>query len=114
MGWISQGASSSTPSTPSSRVDRSVDVQVEDAALRLRSLRLISRVIKIFALILIPSARLVGQAIYKWVFSTCWPPQFLISFRAGPLVARLRLPSHRACPQKSGFNGGRFRIAAAP
>ena len=47
--------------------------EVDDATLRLRSLRLISRVIVTFALILILSARLVGQGtIYKWVFSTCW------------------------------------------
>ena len=54
--------------------------KVEDAALRLRSLRLISRVIVTFALILILSARLVGQGtIYKWVFSTCWASAVPIS-----------------------------------
>lgn len=41
--------------------------------LRLRSLRLVGRVVVAFALVLVLSARLVGEGtIYQWVFSTCW------------------------------------------
>ncbi len=41
--------------------------------LRLRSLQLIGRVVVAFALILVISARLVGEgAIFSWVLSTCW------------------------------------------
>jgi flagellar biosynthesis GTPase FlhF len=48
-------------------------VQRDEDRLRLRSLRLIGRVVVAFILILVICARLVGQgAIYSWVFSTCW------------------------------------------
>ncbi len=41
--------------------------------LRLRSLRLIGRVVVLVVLVLVISARLVGKgAIYSWVLSTCW------------------------------------------
>ncbi len=57
----------------------------EAGALRLRSLRLVSRTIVGFALILVLSARLVGEGtIYSWVFSTCWfaaVPVFLLLVR---------------------------------
>ncbi|MCW5812844.1 MAG: ATP-binding protein [Labilithrix sp.] len=46
---------------------------IEPDALRLRSLRLIGRVVVAFVLILAISARLVDKgAIYSWVLSTCW------------------------------------------
>lgn len=45
----------------------------EAGRLRLRSLRLIGRTVVLFALILVLSARLVGEGtIFNWVFSTCW------------------------------------------
>jgi hypothetical protein len=45
----------------------------EPAKLRLRSLRLVGRTVVVFALILLFSARLVGEGtLYSWVFSTCW------------------------------------------
>lgn len=45
----------------------------DTAALRLRSLRLVARVVVIFGLILVLSSMLVGRGtIYQWVFSTCW------------------------------------------
>ncbi|MEO8904880.1 MAG: ATP-binding protein [Polyangiaceae bacterium] len=57
----------------------------ETARLRLRSLRLVGRVIVVFALVLLVSARLVGKGtIYEWVASTCWfaaVPVFLILVR---------------------------------
>ena len=43
------------------------------AALRLRSLRLVSRTVVTFGVILALSAKLVGQGtIYSWVWTTCW------------------------------------------
>lgn len=47
---------------------------VEDtAALRLKSLRLVGRVVVVFGLILAIGSRLVGEGtIYRWVLSTCW------------------------------------------
>lgn len=52
-------------------------VEAEDgidvAKLRLRSLRLVGRVVVLFGLVLVISAMLVGHGtIYRWVFSTCW------------------------------------------
>lgn len=53
--------------------------------LRLRSLRLVGRVAVVFILILVLSARLVGEGtIYSWVLSTCWlaaVPIFLLLVR---------------------------------
>lgn len=53
--------------------------------LRHRSLSLVGRVVVLFALILVLSARLVGEGtIYRWVLSTCWfsaIPVFLILVR---------------------------------
>jgi len=53
-----------------------VQVTPEDAKtgeLRLRSLRAVGRTVIAFALILVLSARLVGEGtVYSWVFSTCW------------------------------------------
>lgn len=53
--------------------------------LRLRSLRLVGRTVVAFALVLVLSARLVGEGtIYDWVFSTCWfaaVPIFLVLVR---------------------------------
>lgn len=41
--------------------------------LRLRSLRLVGRVVVVFSLVLVLSARLVGQGtVYSWVSRTCW------------------------------------------
>jgi energy-coupling factor transporter ATP-binding protein EcfA2 len=55
------------------------------ATLRLRSLRLVGRVSVAFLLVLVLSARLVGQGtLYSWVLSTCWMaaiPIFLILVR---------------------------------
>ncbi|MEO6599514.1 MAG: hypothetical protein ABIQ16_06545, partial [Polyangiaceae bacterium] len=57
----------------------------ELAQLRLRSLRLVGRVVVIFALVLVLSARLVGHGtLYSWVWSTCWfaaVPVFLLLVR---------------------------------
>ena len=54
-------------------------------SLRLRSLRLVGRVVVVFALVLLVSVRLVGEGtIYSWVSSTCWfaaLPVFLILVR---------------------------------
>lgn len=45
----------------------------DTATLRLRSLRLIGRVVVAFALVLALTSRLVGPGtIYRWVWSTCW------------------------------------------
>jgi hypothetical protein len=45
----------------------------DTAALRLRSLRLMGRVVVAFGLILVISAMLVGRGtIFRWVLSTCW------------------------------------------
>jgi hypothetical protein len=53
--------------------------------LRLRSLRLVGRVIVSFILVLLVSARLVGEGtVYRWVWSTCWLaaiPVFLLLVR---------------------------------
>jgi hypothetical protein len=47
--------------------------EINTAALRLRSLRLVGRVVVVFGLILGISAMLVGRGtVYSWVFSTCW------------------------------------------
>jgi Cdc6-like AAA superfamily ATPase len=55
------------------------------ATLRLRSLRLVGRVAVAFLLVLVLSARLVGEGtLYSWVLSTCWMaaiPIFLILVR---------------------------------
>ena len=59
----------------------------QDAAglLRLRSLRLVGRVIVAFVLVLVLSRRLVGEGtVYSWVLSTCWAaaiPVFLVLVR---------------------------------
>ena len=57
----------------------------EAGRLRLRSLRLVGRTVVGFTLVLVLSARLVGQGtIYSWVFSTCWfaaIPVFLLLVR---------------------------------
>ncbi len=46
---------------------------IDIAKLRLRSLRLVARVVVVFGLILVISSMLVGHGtIYQWVFSTCW------------------------------------------
>lgn len=64
-------------------------------ALRLRSLQLIGHVVVAFALVLILSARLVGQGtIYMWVFATCWIaalPTLLVLVRwwRGTVFARI-------------------------
>ena len=61
--------------------------QVDDdtPALRLRSLRLVGRVVVVFGLVLELTSRLVGPGtIYQWVASTCWfasIPVFLILVR---------------------------------
>ncbi|HEY2734448.1 MAG TPA: hypothetical protein VGI70_10715, partial [Polyangiales bacterium] len=53
--------------------------------LRLRSLRLVGRVAVVLILVLVLSARLVGEGtLYQWVLSTCWmaaAPVFLILVR---------------------------------
>jgi hypothetical protein len=53
--------------------------------LRLRSLRLVGRIVVAFVLVLLVSARLVGEGtVYHWVWSTCWlaaVPVFLILVR---------------------------------
>lgn len=53
--------------------------------LRLRSLRLIGRVVLAFVLVLVVSARLVGEGtVYGWVFRMCWfaaLPVFLVLVR---------------------------------
>ena len=55
--------------TAASRMDLTGDA----GPLRLRSLRLVGRVTVLLALVLVLSARLVGQGtIYQWVMSTCW------------------------------------------
>lgn len=47
--------------------------EIDVAALRLRSLRVLGRVIVTFGLILALSAELVGKGtLYSWVLSTCW------------------------------------------
>jgi hypothetical protein len=47
--------------------------ETDSAALRLRSLRLVGRVVVVFGLILVVSSMLVGRGtIFEWVFSTCW------------------------------------------
>lgn len=55
------------------------------AALRLRSLRLVGRIVTLFALVLVVTARLVGEGtVYTWVLSTCWiaaVPVFLLIVR---------------------------------
>ncbi len=57
----------------------------EMGALRLRSLRLVGRVVVAFILVLRVSARLVGKGtVYSWVYSTCWlaaVPVFLVLVR---------------------------------
>lgn len=54
-------------------------------ALRLRSLRLVGRVVVAFGLVLVLTSRLVGPGtIYQWVASTCWfasLPVFLVLVR---------------------------------
>ncbi|MEP7050264.1 MAG: ATP-binding protein [Pseudomonadota bacterium] len=59
--------------------------QSEIAQLRLRSLRLVGRVVVAFALVLVLSERLVGNGtVHSWVWSTCWfaaVPVFLILVR---------------------------------
>ena len=58
---------------------------VDNDELRLRSLRLVGRVVVVYALVLAISARLVGEGtIYRWVWSTCWIaalPVFLVLVR---------------------------------
>ena len=52
---------------------RSRKSQMQTAELRLRSLRLIGRVIVAVGLVLALTSKLVGKGtIYSWVFSTCW------------------------------------------
>jgi hypothetical protein len=47
--------------------------ELQRATLRLRSLRLVARVIVVFGLILVISSMLVGRGtIFQWVFSTSW------------------------------------------
>jgi hypothetical protein len=47
--------------------------EADSAALRLRSLRFVGRVVVAFGLVLVISSMLVGRGtIYQWVFSTCW------------------------------------------
>ncbi|WP_394830628.1 AAA family ATPase [Pendulispora rubella] len=57
----------------------------DSAALRLRSLRLVGRVVVAFGLALVLTSRLVGEGtIYEWVLSTCWLasiPVFLVLVR---------------------------------
>ncbi|WP_394841330.1 AAA family ATPase [Pendulispora brunnea] len=57
----------------------------DSAALRLRSLRLVGRVVVAFGLVLVLTSRLVGEGtIYEWVLSTCWLasiPVFLVLVR---------------------------------
>jgi hypothetical protein len=57
----------------------------ETPALRLRSLRLVGRVVVAFGLVLVLTSRLVGPGtIYQWVYSTCWfasVPVFLVLVR---------------------------------
>ena len=66
--------------------DDSASAKKDDsAALRLRSLRLVGRVVVAFGLILVITSRLVGEGtIYQWVLSTCWLasiPVFLVLVR---------------------------------
>ena len=69
----------------SSVVGKSAHGTIESDELRLRSLRLVGRVVVVFALILTISARLVGEGtIHRWVLSTCWLaalPVFLVLVR---------------------------------
>jgi hypothetical protein len=57
----------------------------DSSALRLRSLRLVGRVVVVLGLVLVMSARLVGKGtLYQWVWSTCWVasiPIFLVLVR---------------------------------
>lgn len=87
LGWPLGGAlvvnainSLATPNEASGT--RSVD---DMGTLRHRSLSLVGRIVVVFALILVVSARLVGEGtIYSWVLSTCWfsaIPVFLILVR---------------------------------
>ncbi len=70
-----------------------------DKELRLRSLRLVGRVIIVFGLTLSISARVVGRGtIYGWVFSTCWfaaVPVFLILVRWWRAAVFTRMEAHR-------------------
>lgn len=65
--------------------DAEATASKEVPQLRLRSLQLVGRVVVIFALILVLSARLVGEGtLYSWVISTCWfaaLPVFLLLVR---------------------------------
>ena len=55
------------------------------SSLRLRSLRLVGRVVVVLGLLLVITSRLVGQGtLYRWVWSTCWlasAPVFLVLIR---------------------------------
>lgn len=77
VGWILAGAlivdfihalAASSPAALFSEADNATA-----ASLRLRSLRLVGRIAVVIILILVVSARLVGEGtIYQWVLSTCW------------------------------------------
>ncbi|MEO8797426.1 MAG: AAA family ATPase, partial [Polyangiaceae bacterium] len=77
---------------------------VDIAKLRLRSLRLVARVVVVFGLILVISSMLVGHGtIYQWVFSTCWLasiPILLVLVKWWKNVVFLRLERVR---KKSAF-----------
>lgn len=87
IGWILGGAFivnainalATASNAPGSQLAKDV------SSLRLRSLRLVGRVIIVFALILLLTARLVGEGtVYRWVLSTCWfaaIPVFLVLVR---------------------------------
>jgi hypothetical protein len=66
----------------STQLERAADDSNE---LRLRSLRLVGRVVVVLALVLLLSARLVGEGtVYHWVLSSCWLaalPVFLVLVR---------------------------------
>ena len=67
--------------------------------LRLRSLRLVGRIVVVLGLVLVLSARLVGRGtIYRWVSSTCWllaAPVFLLLVRWWRDVAFQRIEAKR-------------------
>lgn len=78
--------------------------EIDTARLRLRSLRLVGRVVVVFGLILVISSRLVGKGtIHEWVFSTCWLaslPIFLLLIRWWRDVVFQRVEAAR---KKSAF-----------
>lgn len=81
IGWVLAGAMivNTVNAFAAAAGARSLAPLDDDASgrLRLRSLRLVGRTVVAFVLVLVLSARLVGEGtIYSWVFSTCWLASF--------------------------------------